>query len=237
MSLGPGARPWACPHPVPLPGSLFLLFSRPRFRLLARRLHRTLLAHCVGPSADEAPGVLLRHKMRLGLVSPPIFSWQSVFVLKYLSFHVSTMNPSQSQLCGLAGSWLSPHSRGFTQPAVAPAHLPQEGSSPQTARRLCGDVLPAAVTPDQTSSWPCLVTAVRPVLQPRHPAFLSAGSEGPHWHLPDCGVTSPAPQRARAGLPLPAAGGWHPSLLHRACFPGQWRLFLSLGDPLGKLPR
>ena len=142
--LGPGAWPRACPHPVPLPGSQF---SRPRFHLLAWRLHRTLLAHRVGPSADEVPGVLLRHKMRLSLVSPPIFSWQLVFVLKYLSFHVSRMNPSQSQLCGLAGSWLSPQSHGFTQPAVAPAHLPEEGSTPQTACRLCGDVLPAAATP------------------------------------------------------------------------------------------
>lgn len=60
VSLGPVPGRGPAP-PVPLPGSLFLLFSRPRFRLLARRLHRTLLAHCVGPSADEAPG-LLRHR-------------------------------------------------------------------------------------------------------------------------------------------------------------------------------
>ena len=134
-----------CPHPLPLPRSLFLLFPYPHFHLLAWWLHQTLLAHRFGPSADEVHGVLLRHKMWLSLISPPIFSWQLLFGLKYLNSHLSGVNLSQTQLCGLAGSWLSPYSHGFTQPAVAPTHLPEE-ETPQTACRLSGNVLPTVGT-------------------------------------------------------------------------------------------
>lgn len=159
------------------------------------------MAHRFGPSADEVPGVLLRHKMRLSLVSPPPFSWQLVFVLKYLNSHLSGMNPSQTQLCGLAGSWLSPHSHGFTQPAMAPTHLPEEGHTPQTAYRLSGDVLPTVVThgsdlflalPEYS---PCtLLQSLHPMLQPMHPTFLSVGSDDPHWYLQSCGFTSLPPR-------------------------------------------
>lgn len=45
------------------------------------------------------------------------------------------VNPSWTHVCGLAGSWLSPDSQGFTQPAAALTHPPADGNAPRTACR------------------------------------------------------------------------------------------------------
>lgn len=135
----PGASAVGLPPPRSSPGSLFLLSYCLRFRCWLGVPHRTLWAHCVGPSADEAPGVLLRHKMRARLTPPPILSGSRCLCSNYLSFHVSTMNWSQSQLCGLAGSWLFSLARLHSASRPQPICPKKEA---RAQRRLCGDALP-----------------------------------------------------------------------------------------------
>lgn len=224
----------ACPHPVPLPGSLFLLFFHGLvFACWLGGCMRTLLAHCVGPSADEAPGVLLRHKMRLGLVSPPILSWQSVFVLKYLSFHVSTMNHLKASSVDLLGPGCL---------LTLAASLSRRGSSPSAPRRkLAADSAQVVWRRSSRHGDPgsdlflallvygraSCVTAQAPRVS------LCRLLRDPHWHCQT--VASPRlPAETRARAAAPGCRRVAPRLCCRACFPGSGASS-SPGGCLGKL--